>query len=109
MPRNGLRTITEYGARLGISSGSADGNLPRTSPLSLGHEDSENPVLVLRGDLVTVHRAGKHEGALEDARRTLGDATFEHLVAEAEARDPDHAAQHAIETLDRLIAKYSDD
>jgi predicted ATPase/class 3 adenylate cyclase len=50
-----------------------------------------------------------YEDMLAEARRTLGDSAFERFIADAEAREPDQGAQHAIEVLDRLIAERGDD
>jgi predicted ATPase len=51
---------------------------------------------------------GRYEDTVEQAQRALGAPVFERLVAEVEAREPNQAAQHAIEILDRLIAERSD-
>src|SRR5687768_12486063 len=53
------------------ASGRADRDLPRPRPLRLWHQNSEDPVLVLRRDLVAVHGAGEHEGTLEAAVAAL--------------------------------------
>src|SRR5687767_13789597 len=67
MPRSGLRTNTGYGAPWAGSSARANRDIPGTSPLGLGHDDRQDPVPVVRGDLRAIHGTRQDERTLERA------------------------------------------